>query len=85
MEASHTSMVLLSKSRPKKGGLAMTNLTAMPENYDNIQNRKVEPLKAACSASARNVNSIRQHPTGRLAARIVTLEQGGSMQNTASN
>jgi hypothetical protein len=35
----------------------MTDLTAMPENYDNIRTGIVELLKAARSAAARNVNS----------------------------
>jgi hypothetical protein len=40
------------------GGIAMTNMTIMPENYDNICTGIVEPLQAARSAAARSVNSI---------------------------
>jgi len=36
----------------------MTNMTIMPENYDNICTGIVEPLQAARSAAARSVNSI---------------------------
>jgi hypothetical protein len=40
------------------GGIAMTDLITMSENYDNICTGIVELLKAARSAAARNVNSI---------------------------
>ena len=36
----------------------MTDLIAMPENYENIRTGIVELLKAARSAAARNINSI---------------------------
>jgi hypothetical protein len=36
----------------------MTNLTTMPENYENIRTGIVEFLKASRSTAARNVNSI---------------------------
>jgi DUF1016 N-terminal domain len=59
------------------GGSAMTNMTIMPENYDNICTGIVELLKAARSAAARNVNSIMTATYWEIGRRIVTLEQGG--------
>jgi predicted nuclease of restriction endonuclease-like (RecB) superfamily len=59
------------------GGSALTNLTIMPENYDNIRTGIVELLKAARSATARNVNSIMTAAYWEIGRRIVTLEQGG--------
>jgi len=55
----------------------MTNLTTMPENYENIRTGIVELLKAARSAAARNVNSIMTATYWEIGRRIVTLEQGG--------
>ena len=55
----------------------MTNLTTMPENYDNIRTGIVELLKAARSAAARNVNSIMTATYWEIGRRIVMLEQGG--------
>ena len=55
----------------------MTDLTIMPENYDNIRTGIVELLKAARSVVARNVNSIMTAAYWEIGRRIVTLEQGG--------
>ena len=55
----------------------MTDLTTMPENYENIRTGIVELLKAARSAAARNVNSIMTAAYWEIGRRIVTLEQGG--------
>ena len=55
----------------------MTNLPIMPDNYDNVRTGIVELLKAARSASARNVNSILTASYWEIGLRIVTLEQGG--------
>jgi predicted nuclease of restriction endonuclease-like (RecB) superfamily len=55
----------------------MTNLTTMPENYENIRTGIVELLKAARSAAARNVNSIMTATYWEIGRRIVVLEQGG--------
>lgn len=55
----------------------MTDLTTMPENYDNIRSGIVELLKAARSAAARNVNSIMTATYWEIGRRIVLLEQGG--------
>jgi len=55
----------------------MTDLIAMPENYENIRTGIVELLKAARSAAARNVNSIMTATYWEIGRRIVTLEQGG--------
>ena len=55
----------------------MTDLTTMPEIYDNIRTGIVELLKAARSAAARNVNSIMTAAYWEIGRRIVTLEQGG--------
>jgi predicted nuclease of restriction endonuclease-like (RecB) superfamily len=55
----------------------MTDLTTMPEIYDNIRTGIVELLKAARSAAARNVNSIMTATYWEIGRRIVTLEQGG--------
>ncbi|HEV2396002.1 MAG TPA: PDDEXK nuclease domain-containing protein [Candidatus Sulfotelmatobacter sp.] len=55
----------------------MTNRIIMPENYDNIRTGIVELLKAARSATARNVNSIMTATYWEIGRRIVTLEQGG--------
>jgi predicted nuclease of restriction endonuclease-like (RecB) superfamily len=55
----------------------MTDLTTMPEIYDNIRTGIVELLKAARSTAARNVNSIMTATYWEIGRRIVTLEQGG--------
>ena len=55
----------------------MTDLTTMPEIYDNIRTGIVELLKAARSAAARNVNSIMTAAYWEIGRRIVTVEQGG--------
>ncbi len=55
----------------------MTDLTAMPENYDNIRTEIVELLKTARSTAARNVNSIMTATYWEIGRRIVKLEQGG--------
>jgi predicted nuclease of restriction endonuclease-like (RecB) superfamily len=55
----------------------MTDLIAMPENYDNIRAGIVELLKAARSAAARNVNSIMTAAYWEIGRRIVIFEQGG--------
>ena len=55
----------------------MTELTTMPENYDNIRVGIVELLKAARSAAARNVNSIMTATYWEIGRRIVIFEQGG--------
>jgi predicted nuclease of restriction endonuclease-like (RecB) superfamily len=58
----------------------MTDLTTMPENYDNIRSGIVELLKAARSAAARNVNSIMTATYWEIGRRIVLLEQGGEQR-----
>jgi len=55
----------------------MTDLIAMPENYENIRTGIVELLKAARSAAARNVNSIMTATYWEIGRRIVIFEQGG--------
>jgi predicted nuclease of restriction endonuclease-like (RecB) superfamily len=55
----------------------MTDLIAMPENYENIRTGIVELLKAARSATARNVNSIMTAAYWEIGRRIVIFEQGG--------
>ena len=56
----------------------MTDLTIMPENYDNFHTGIVELLKAARSAAARNVNSIMTAVYWEIGRRIVESEQGGA-------
>jgi hypothetical protein len=58
----------------------MTNLTTMPENYENIHTGIVELLKAARSTAARNVNSIMTATYWEIGRRIVVLEQGGEQR-----
>ena len=55
----------------------MTDLTTMPENYENIRFGIVELLKAARSAAARNVNSIMTATYWEIGRRIVQSEQQG--------
>jgi predicted nuclease of restriction endonuclease-like (RecB) superfamily len=77
MEASPTFIPSAFNTWARNGGIAMTNLPIMPENYDNIRTGIVELLKAARSAAARNVNSIMTATYWEIGRRIVTLEQGG--------
>ena len=56
MEASPTFIPSDFNTWTRNGGFAMTNLPIMPENYHNIRTGIVELLKAARSATARNVN-----------------------------
>ena len=58
----------------------MTKMTTIPENYDNIRAGIVELLKAARSATARNVNSIMTAAYWDIGRRIVKLEQGGELR-----
>ena len=55
----------------------MTDLTIMPENYENIRSGIVDLLKAARSAAARNVNSIMTAVYWEIGHRIVQTEQQG--------
>ena len=55
----------------------MTDLTIMPQNYDNIRTGIVELLKAARSAAARNVNSIMTAAYWEIGRRIVEQELQG--------
>jgi len=55
----------------------MTDLVAMPENYQNIRTQIVELLKAARSAAARNVNSIMTAVYWEIGRRIVEEELRG--------
>lgn len=55
----------------------MTDLTIMPENYDNIRTGIVELLKAARSTAARNVNSIMTAAYWEIGRRIVEQELQG--------
>jgi predicted nuclease of restriction endonuclease-like (RecB) superfamily len=77
MEASPASTTSAFIAWAKNGGTAVTKLTSMPENYDNIRAGIVELLKAARSAAVRNVNSIMTATYWEIGRRIVTLEQGG--------
>ena len=56
----------------------MSELTTMPENYDNIRTGIVELLKEARSAAARNVNSIMTATHWEIGRRIVESEQRGA-------
>jgi predicted nuclease of restriction endonuclease-like (RecB) superfamily len=56
----------------------MSELTTMPENYDNIRTGIVELLKEARSAAARNVNSIMTATYWEIGRRIVESEQRGA-------
>jgi hypothetical protein len=60
------------------GGIAMTKMTIIPENYNNIRAEIVELLKTARSAAARNVNSIMTVVYWEIGRRIVKSEQGGA-------
>ena len=56
----------------------MTNMTIIPENYNNIRAEIVELLKTARSTAARNVNSIMTATYWEIGRRIVQSEQGGA-------
>ncbi|MHB2008766.1 MAG: DUF1016 N-terminal domain-containing protein, partial [Acidobacteriaceae bacterium] len=62
----------------KKRGFAMTEMTAISENYNNIRAGIVELLNAARSSAARNVNSIMTAAYWEIGRRIVESEQGGA-------
>jgi predicted nuclease of restriction endonuclease-like (RecB) superfamily len=55
----------------------MTNITTVPDNYNNIHAGIVELLKAARSAAARNVNSIMTATYWEIGRRIVQSDQAG--------
>jgi predicted nuclease of restriction endonuclease-like (RecB) superfamily len=55
----------------------MTDLTIMPEDYNNIRAGIVELLKAARSSAARNVNSIMTAAYWEIGRRIVEQELQG--------
>jgi predicted nuclease of restriction endonuclease-like (RecB) superfamily len=59
------------------GEIAMTKMTIIPENYNNIRAEIVELLKTARSTVARNVNSIMTAVYWEIGRRIVESEQGG--------
>lgn len=56
----------------------MTEVAAIPENYNNIRAEIVELLNAARSSAARNVNSIMTAAYWEIGRRIVESEQGGA-------
>jgi predicted nuclease of restriction endonuclease-like (RecB) superfamily len=58
--------------------IAMTKMTTIPEDYNNIHAGIVELLKTARSAAARNVNSIMTATYWEIGRRIVNSEQGGA-------
>jgi predicted nuclease of restriction endonuclease-like (RecB) superfamily len=58
----------------------MTKMMTIPENYNNIRTEIVELLKAARSATARNVNSIMTAVYWEIGRRIVTSDQGGAVR-----
>ncbi len=55
----------------------MTDMTTIPESYENIRAGIVELLRAARSVAARNVNSIMTATYWEIGHRIVVLEQNG--------
>ena len=71
MGAASASTKPVLKPRNGTGGIGMTDLITMPENYDNIRTGIVELLKAARSAAARNVNSIMTAAYWEIGRRIV--------------
>jgi predicted nuclease of restriction endonuclease-like (RecB) superfamily len=77
MEALLASTGRARRAASNSGGTTMTDLTAMPENYENIRTEIVELLKTARSTAARNVNSIMTVTYWEIGRRIVKLEQGG--------
>jgi predicted nuclease of restriction endonuclease-like (RecB) superfamily len=58
----------------------MTKITTIPDNYKNIRAGIVELLKAARSATSRNVNSIMTAVYWEIGRRIVNSEQGGAVR-----
>jgi predicted nuclease of restriction endonuclease-like (RecB) superfamily len=58
----------------------MTKMTTIPDNYNNIRAGIVELLKAARSATARNVNSIMTAVYWDIGRRIVESEQAGTVR-----
>jgi predicted nuclease of restriction endonuclease-like (RecB) superfamily len=77
MEALLASTGRARRAASNSGGTTMTDLTAMPENCENIRTEIVELLKTARSTAARNVNSIMTATYWEIGRRIVKLEQGG--------
>src|SRR6202011_1183692 len=55
-------------------------MTPIPDSYDNIRAGIVEMLKAARSATARNVNSIMTAVYWDIGRRIVESEQAGEVR-----
>ena len=55
--------------------IAMTKMTTIPEDYNNIHAGIVELLKTARSAAARNVNSIMTATYCEIARRILQSDQ----------
>ncbi len=60
------------------GGIAMTKMTTIPENQNNIRAEIVERLKTARSAAARHTNSIMTAVYWEIGRRIVKSEQSGA-------
>jgi predicted nuclease of restriction endonuclease-like (RecB) superfamily len=58
----------------------MTKMATIPENYNKIRAGIVELLKAARSATARNVNSIMTAVYWDIGRRIVETEQAGTLR-----
>src|ERR1700722_8879861 len=58
----------------------MTKMTTIPETYNNIRAGIVQLLKAARSATARNVNSIMTAVYWDIGRRIVESEQAGEIR-----
>jgi predicted nuclease of restriction endonuclease-like (RecB) superfamily len=58
----------------------MTKMVTIPENYNKIRAGIVELLKAARSATARNVNSIMTAVYWDIGRRIVETEQAGTLR-----
>src|ERR1700691_82414 len=58
----------------------MTKMTTIPETYNNIRAGIVQLLKAARSATARNVNSIMTAVYWDIGRRIVETEQAGTLR-----
>jgi predicted nuclease of restriction endonuclease-like (RecB) superfamily len=58
----------------------MTKVTTIPETYNNIRAGIVQLLKAARSATARNVNSIMTAVYWDIGRRIVETEQAGTLR-----
>jgi hypothetical protein len=58
----------------------MTKMTTIPDNYNNIRAGIVELLKAARSATARNVNSTMTAVYWDIGRRIIETEQAGAVR-----